>query len=131
MTELAALLGLLALAAAVAAPPDDAAPDRAGEGTVRLVVEAGPVSVVAVVAEGPASGTYSVAVERGGAAGRSRSRQGRAFTVAAGAADTLSVSRVNAVPGDTLRATLEVAWADGRRTQQTHDEVVAAAGSGE
>ena len=128
MSEIVAFLGLLALAAAVATPPGETSPS---DGAVRLAVEAGPSSTVAVVAEGPASGTYAVVVERGGAAGRSRTRQSGAFTVAAGAADTLSVSRVSAVPGDTLRATLEVEWADGRRTQQTHDEVVAAAGSGE
>ena len=122
------MLALVALAACAAAPA--AGPAASGpDGDVRLVVEDGPLATVSVVAEGPAEGTYTLVVERGGAAGRSRAQQGGAFRVAAGAADTLSVSRVNTSPGDTLRATLEVEWSDGRRTEQTHERVVGAPGS--
>ena len=101
MSPLAALLLALAVAAAV---PGDPPP-------VRLAVTSGPSTTVAVVADAPgaaASGTYTLTVERRGAAGTSRSRQSGAFDVAAGARDTLSVSRVNAVPGDVLLAELVV-----------------------
>ena len=117
------LLGALAVLVACAAPdsrPDDAA--------VRLVVTPGPSYTVAVVAESAqaASGTYTLTVERSGASGTSRSSQSGAFTVSAGGRDTLSVSRVNASPGDALRAELVATWDGGGETRDVFEETIEA-----
>ena len=114
------LLSLAALVACAAVPtPSGSGPD---EPTARLGVVPGDPYTVAAVAEGSGSGTYSLLVVRTGAAGTSRSRQGGAFTVSG--RDTLSVSRVNAAAGDSLRAELTVEWASGAVTQDAFEVVV-------
>lgn len=124
MAPLAVLLGALAVAAACAGPPDPP--------PVRLAVTPGPSYTVAVVADAPGaavSGTYTLSVERRGAAGTSRSSQSGAFAVEAGARDTLAVSRVNAAAGDVLRAELTVEL-EGGATARDKVEVTVADTSG-
>ncbi len=75
-----------------------------------------------VLARGPAQGSYSLVVSKKGASGTSRSNQSGAFDVAGGAADTLSVSRINAASGDSVTAELVVSWSDGRTTTEVFEQ---------
>ena len=106
--------GLLSLLIASAlgglAGPDDR--------SARIDVTAGEAYTVQAVAVSghAASGTYTLVVERVGAAGRSRSQQGGAFEMAAGER-TLSTSSVNVAAGDSLRTELTITWADGVVTE--------------
>jgi hypothetical protein len=57
--------------------------------------------------------TYRLDVSKRGPSGTSTSRQGGAFTPAAGRADTLSTVRLGVQPGDTIRADLRVEGPQG------------------
>ena len=106
------LVGALVLVACATAAsgPDDR--------TARVDVTPGDTYAVEAVAasDRAAEGSYTLVVERVGAAGRSRSQQGGRFALAAGEERALSTSRVNASPGDSIRVDLTVTWADGAIT---------------
>ncbi len=112
---LTAVLGALALGAGLVSPDPSA----------RIEVTRGASYDASVVVEGAVgtSGTYAFSVVRQGQGGRSRSQQSGAFELTA-STDTLSTSRVNASPGDTIEMELTVTWADGTTDTDTFSEIV-------
>jgi hypothetical protein len=95
------------------------------ERSARIATESGEMRSLSAVVSSPdaVSGTYSLTVEKVGTSGTSRSKQGGGFALEAGAVDTVSTSRINLAPGDTLRATLVVDWADGEQSRDAVDLV--------
>jgi len=68
--------------------------------------------------------TYQLEVSKRGSSGTSTSRQGGAFTPAAGSADTLSTVRLGVQPGDTVRVDLRVSGPSGVLAEAAFDDVV-------
>jgi hypothetical protein len=68
--------------------------------------------------------TYQLDVSKRGPSGTSTSRQGGAFTPAAGRADTLSTVRLGVQPGDTIRADLRVSGPSGVLAEAAFSDIV-------
>lgn len=68
--------------------------------------------------------TYQLDVSKRGPSGTSTSRQGGAFTPAAGSADTLSTVRLGVQRGDTVRVDLRVSAPSGILAEAAFDDVV-------
>ena len=89
--------------ASAALPPADSSHARIG-------VERGEAYLVTALYDGVADEqlAYRLEVVREGAAGRSQSAQGGAFSSGAGRTDSLSTLRVSVAPGDQFRARLVI-----------------------
>jgi hypothetical protein len=109
--------GLLALVPALSDGPARIDIERADDALlIRGIFEA--------AAPPTAELTYSLDVSKRGTSGTSTSRQGGAFTPAAGSADTLSTVRLGVQPGDTVRVDLRVSGPSGVLAETAFDDVI-------